>query len=92
MYSCHAEAGLNAVLVTYVNFILLSGGMVIHLLKRYGGLDLGVPDKRIGVALMVTDERTKLDQSSYTESIVIEGMGSFDDHKVSKKFNPGMNL
>ena len=67
-------------------------GIVNHLLNRYEGRDQGVPDKLIGVALMVTDNGTKLDQAFYAKSIVIEGMGYFDVRKVSTPLDPGMDL
>lgn len=53
-------------------------GVVNHLLERYDGRDLDVPDKPIGVALMVADEGTKLDQPPYTKRIVVEVINSFD--------------
>ena len=65
---------------------------MINLLKIYEGRDLGVPDTSIGVALMVPDKGTKLDQVTYTRSIVIEGMDSFDVRKVSTPLDPGMDL
>ena len=46
----------------------------------------------IGVALMVIDEGTKLDQAFYAKSIVIEGMSFFDVRKVSTPLDPGMDL
>ena len=83
LYYCRAEDGRIAVLVTFVDDIHLKRdheeeirGMVNHLLKRDGGRDLGVPDKVIGVALMITGKGAKLDQAPYTKRIVIEGMGS----------------
>lgn len=36
-----------------------------------------MPDKLIGMALMMTDEGTKLDQAPYTKSIDIEGVALF---------------
>ena len=97
-YYCRAEDGRIAVLVTYVDDILLTGDYeeevqgMINLLKIYEGRDLGVPDTSIGVALMVPDKGTKLDQVTYTRSIVIEGMDSFDVRKVSTPLDPGMDL
>ena len=74
-----------AILLTCVDDVLLSGdyeeeveGMVNHQLKRYEGRDPGVLSNIIGVALMATDQGTKLDQAPYTMSIAINGMGSFD--------------
>ena len=67
-------------------------GIVNHLLNRYEGRDQGVPDKLIGVALMVTDNGTKLDQAPYTKSIVIERMCSFFVRNVSTPLEPGMDL
>ena len=96
MYHCRAEDARIAVLVTYDDGILLTGdyeeemqGKVNHLLKRYEGRDLGGLDKLIGVALMVTDKGTKLDQAPYT---ITEEMGLFDLRKVSTPLNPGMDL
>ena len=71
MYYCRAEDGRITVLATYVDHILLTEdyeeevqGMVNHQLKIYEGRDLGVPDKLTGMALIVTDQGTKLDQSA----------------------------
>ena len=90
MYDCCAEDERIAVLVTYVDDTLLTRdyeapGMVNHLLKRYEGRDLSVPDNLVGVALMATGTGTKLDQAPYTKSIVKEGMSCLD---VRRAFIP----
>ena len=99
MYYHRAEDGRIAVRVTYVDDILLVGDwedevqrMVSHLLKRYEGRDLGVPDKLIGIALTATNEGIKLDRTLYAKSIMIDGMGSTDVRKVFTPLDPGMDL
>ena len=96
MYCCRAEDGRIAVLVTYVDDILLAGdyeeevqGMVNYPMKRCEGQDLGVADRLLGVALIFTDKGTKLDQAPYTKSIIIKGMGSCDRRKVSTPLDTG---
>ena len=99
MYYCRTEDGRIDVLVTYVDDILLTGDyeeevqeMVNHLLEIYEGRDLGVPDKLLDVALMVTEKGTKLDQAPSAKGKIIKGMGSFDVRKVSTPLEPGMDL
>lgn len=58
-------------------------GMVNRLLGRYKGRDLDLLDMLITIALMVTDESTKLDQAPYAKSIVIGGVTFFYVRGVS---------
>ena len=99
MYYHRAEDGRIAVLVTYVDDILLVGDwgdevqrVVSHPLTGYEGRDLGVPDKLIGVALTATNEGIKLDQTLYAKSIIIDGTGLTDVRKVFTPLDPGMDL
>ena len=64
-----------AVLVTYVDGILLAGdhkegvqGMINRQMETNQGQDLFLPDKQRGVALMVTDKDAKLDEALYNKS------------------------
>lgn len=101
MYYCSTMDARNAVLMSYANGVLLNGdyekeatGLAAYLLEMNEGRDLGVPDKVIGVALMVIDEGIKLDQAPYTKRIVFGGVWSnpFRCAQVSLRENFGKNL
>ena len=66
--------------------------MVEHLLGKYEGRDLGVPDKLVDINIKVTERGISLDQSIYTEGIVIEGIGSTDVRRVHTPLDPGIDL
>ena len=99
LYYRRGGDGRIAVLTTYVDDLLLTGDdeaeigrMVEHLLAKYEGRDLGVPEKLVGVNIKVTERGISLDRSMYTEGIVTEGMGSTDVRKVYTPLDPGIDL
>ncbi|MGH0052594.1 MAG: reverse transcriptase domain-containing protein, partial [Sphaerochaetaceae bacterium] len=99
LYTCRKNEGKIAVLVTYVDDVLLTGNdedeiqkMVTYLLSKYEGRDLGMPEKFVAINIQATEEGITLNQSLYAEGIVFEGMGSTDVRRVSTPLDPGMDV
>ena len=98
LYHRRGNDGRIAVLTTYVDDIVITGSdneeiqrMVKHLLGKYEGRDLGVPEKIVGINIQVNNEGISLDQALYTKGIVTEGMGSTDVRKVHTPLDPGID-
>lgn len=65
MYYNNAEDGKTAVRLEYLDIVATDHkeevqGKVSHLQNRYNSRDRGIPDRLIGVILMVTDKATVL--------------------------------
>lgn len=93
MHYCLAEDGQIVVLVTDVDDTLhvrdyeeKVQGIAIYLLGRYKGRNLGVPDKLLGMARMVSNKK-----KHRTPRATSLGMEFFDVLKVSTPFDPRMD-
>ena len=62
------------------------------LLAKYKGRDLSVPDKLVGVGVTVVRDSITLNQRTYAESIVVEGMGSTQLRENYVPVDLGMDL
>ncbi|CAM9554630.1 unnamed protein product [Discosporangium mesarthrocarpum] len=97
MYYRANGGGKLSTLMTYVDDILLMANdhdeltrIKRQLLRKYESIDLGTPNRILGVNIFITEQGISLNQQLYAKSIVTEGMGSVQLCGVSTPLDLGM--